>query len=274
MTFNAIESSVQSASPVELYEIEYGPKRLLYTDQEDPYVHLSKTYLPMIPLKRTQFEESAELARNDITVTVPRNAPPAELFRIYPPSQEVSITISKIHRTDPDQEARALWTGRILNARWQGAFAELYCENLFASFRRRGLRRVYQRQCDHDLYGPSCRASKPAFRVIASLSAVDGVFVTAPQFDDISSNWFQGGFLEWERETDVWEKRWLRFHSGDTVEMLEPILGLAPGALVNVYPGCAHDKAACNTKFSNILNYGGFTDLPRKNPFNTTSGAF
>lgn len=272
MTYSAIESSRQLGSPVELLEFQYGFNLFRYTNQDRPYVVLSKTFLPVQKLERTALEESTELARNDLTITVPRDLPIAELFRVYPPSEEVSVTLYRVHRNDPDQEMETLWVGRVLNARWHGAAADLHCENLFTSFKRKGLRRLYQKACPHVLYGQACRVDRSLFRVVASVTAIDGAVVTAP--NALTDGWFAGGFIEWEKTPDNWERRWIKDHVGDEITLNQPIHDLVVGASLDLYPGCAHDKVDCDDKFNNILNYGGFTDIPQKNPFNTSSGAF
>ncbi len=272
MTFEAHENSKQGATPVELYEIEYGPMIFRLVNSDTPYVYLSKDYTA-VQIKRTAVEETSELGKNDLTVTVPRDNPVAELFRIYPPSQEVSITVYRVHRTDTDQERKTVWVGRILTCKWRGAWADLHCENLFTSFRRKGLRRRFQRACPHVLYGPECRAPKASFLTVATITVVDGPVLNSAEFDALPAGWLPGGILEWERSADLWELRTIKDHLDDEITLNQSIVGLVAGATVNVYPGCAHDKADCVGKFNNILNYGGFTDIPRKNPFGA-GGAF
>jgi uncharacterized phage protein (TIGR02218 family) len=272
MTYEALETSLQDATPIELYEFEYGPNRFLYTDLDTSYIYLSKEYLPL-QISHTPFEESVELARNNITVTVPRDAPIADLFRIYPPSEEVSLTIYRIHRTDPDQEIKVVWIGRVLNASWKGVRADLHCENLFTSFKRKGLRRLYQKACPHVLYGPDCRAVKGDSLVTVPVSGVDGSTVTSPSLTVEPAGLFPGGLLEWEKLPDVWERRRIKDQLGDAIVLAQPVYDLIGGALIDLYPGCAHDKVDCVGKFANILNYGGFTDITKKNPFGS-SGAF
>jgi hypothetical protein len=46
-----------------------------------------------------------------------------------------------------------------------------------------------------------------------------------------------------------------------------PIVGLQIGDSVEVYAGCDWLVQTCNGKFGNKNNFGGFPELPTKNPF-------
>jgi uncharacterized phage protein (TIGR02218 family) len=123
------------------------------------------------------------------------------------------------------------------------------------------------------LYGPECRANKAAFQTTAVLTGVTGAVITSPGFASFSDGYFAGGIFEWERSEDIWELRTIKDHVGESISLAQSIIGMSAGVTVNAFPGCAHDKTDCDLKFDNIENYGGFTDIPRKNPFGT-GGAF
>ena len=42
------------------------------------------------------------------------------------------------------------------------------------------------------------------------------------------------------------------------------------GQTVDVFAGCDHSLAICESKFANVINYGGFPFVPIKNPFNSS----
>lgn len=272
MTYEAYESSTQLGARVELYEFQYGITILRYTNQDDTYAYLGQEFLPTT-ITRPEIEESAELSRNNIKIRVPRDLPIADLFRVYPPSEEVTVKLYSIHRSDPDQQRLLDWDGRVLNATWYGSNAELHCENILTSFRRKGLRRPYQTMCPHDLYsqGPGlCNADKPGHKVVATLTALDGPFLTSATFDALEDGYFDGGILEWEEIADIWHYRRIKSHVGDQIELAQPIIQLVNGASVDAYPGCAHDMSTRGCfRFDNIKNYGG-TLVAKKNPFGSS----
>lgn len=57
-------------------------------------------------------------------------------------------------------------------------------------------------------------------------------------------------------------------NSGTTVTLRTPIRKeLAVGTRVSLYAGCSKLPEPCENKFNNTENYGGFADIPTKNPF-------
>ena len=42
-------------------------------------------------------------------------------------------------------------------------------------------------------------------------------------------------------------------------------------ALIDMAPGCDLRRDTCAAKFGNLLNFGGFPDIPGRNPFGGTS---
>lgn len=269
MTYDAVERSSELGSPVHLYEFQYGLRYLRYTNQDDTYTYLADDFLAT-NISHSPVEESAELARNNTKIQVPRDLAIAQLFRIYPPSEEVSIRIYRIHRSDVDQQRVLEWDGRVLNATWYSSRAELHCENILTSFKRKGLRRPYQKNCPHDLFSQGaglCNADKPAFKVPSTILTVNGPFITSAEIDVAEEGYFDGGILEWEVSPDNWELRHIKIHIGDQIELAQPLENLEPGTVVDLYPGCAHDESnkGCH-RFNNIKNYGG-VPIASKNPF-------
>ena len=42
-------------------------------------------------------------------------------------------------------------------------------------------------------------------------------------------------------------------------------------AVIDMAPGCDLRRDTCAAKFGNLLNFGGFPDIPGRNPFGGTS---
>lgn len=267
MTFNTYETSRQDGSPVELYDFSIGFTHYRYTSADRDLVFSGETFVKET-LERTEFEETDDLARANITVTVPRTFPVAEEFRVAPPSYPILLNVWRIHVGDT--ERKLVWAGRVLNATWEGVSASLHCESILTSMQRPGLRRLYQRQCPHVLYGNACGVSDVANRVVSAVFTASGTVVTVTA-GDVSSvggdGYFDGGFVEAEVSPGVYGRRAIKTQVGDVLTLTHPIPGLTVGAVVDVYPGCDHTLATCHAKFANSANYGGFPYVPRKNPF-------
>jgi len=266
MTFATYETSIQSGAPIELYEFEVGPTIHRYCSGPDDYVYLTKTF-DGVQISRTDVDESGELPKDGITITVPRDAAIAEEFRIAPPSDVVLVSVYRLHVTDADIERKLFWTGRVLNCEWKGAVAELTCQSIYTALKRPGLRRLYQRQCPHVLYGPACGLVDTAYKATIVLDTVSGTTITAAAIGAQADGHFAGGMIEWESSPGRYERRGIKSHVGSAVTLTHAILELPAGASVSIWPGCDHSIATCQSKFGNILNYGGFPYFKTKNPF-------
>jgi len=266
MTYSVYEESAYSGQPVELYEFQRGVDYWRFTSADEDRTYNAQTFT-WTPITRSTLDETSELNRTNLEITVQRDNPVAELFRLYPPGAVVTVKIWRLHRGDTD--AALVWMGRVLNCEWlAGGEAVLHSEPAYTSIRRNALRRHYQRQCPHVLYGPACRVNQAAFKVTGTVAVLNGSSVQINAAGGYDDGHFAGGFIEWNSSAGVSDNRLITDHTSVTLVMAAPIIGLAVGDTVNLYPGCDHTLNTCNTKFSNHLNYGGCPYIPLKNPFN------
>lgn len=270
MSFNNIETSVDQGEPIELYKFTYGdqPDQVYgYTDGEQPVVFNTIEYRP-IPIQRGQISISGTLDKAALTVKLPGSSEIPEMFRVYSPSTVINLEIYQGHANDPDKQFLLCWSGRVLNCRWVKREASLTCEPITTSLKRPGLRRNYQYGCPHVLYDPtSCRASKAAATVEATVQAIDGTLVSL----SVAGNEdYEGGVVEWRQPNGRREIRTVvRVISGAYLLSGSPI-GLMGGMKVNLSKGCDHSLAGC-AKHDNIPNFGGFPWIPLKNPMSNSS---
>lgn len=273
MTYDARESSVQEGAPVELYEfVRNGsgssPTQYFYTSAEQDFTVESQLYTSA-SIQRTAVETNTEQARNSLKLTVPRNFDVAELFRGHPPTDIIAVTVRRFHRGE-ESDMAVIWIGRVLNCSFEGARAILTCEPVSISLKRQGLRRLYQKQCPHVLYGPGCLVDKTLHDHVTVITAVDGVTVTV---ESLLAKPYAGGYLEFEDVDGNLERRFIRSASGNVLTLNFPFGNDIQSSdfVVVVYPGCNHTMPVCDTVYSNIPNYGGVSPYtPQKNPFDGT----
>jgi uncharacterized phage protein (TIGR02218 family) len=164
-----------------------------------------------------------------------------------------------------------VWIGRVLNCEWRGGEAVLHSEPVYTSIRRNALRRHYQRQCPHVLYGAACGVNQTLFKTIGTVANISGSVIQVNAAGGFDDGHFAGGFVEWNSSAGVSDNRLITDHISVTLTLTAPIIGLAVGDTVNLYPGCDHTLSTCKNKFSNNLNYGGWPYLPLLNPFGLTT---
>lgn len=264
MTFDARETSADQGRPVEVYEFGRDYQRWRYTSADRDVTADTHVYLAR-PISRSAIEVSAEKARSGIKITAPRDLEVAELFRVAPPTLPITLVVRQYH--DGDGELATIWTGRVAGVEFNGAAANITCEPTFTALRRIGLRRAYQRQCPHVLYGAACGVNRESYRLNDAVESVSGAVVNVPGADGLPDGWFAGGYLEWEVALGIVERRFITEHVGAALTLASSAYGLAGGVAVRVFPGCDHLLATCESKFANVASYGGFPYFPQKNPF-------
>ena len=263
MTYAAIESSVQSGRPVELYEFMSGSTYYRYTSSDGDVAYGGHTYTA-VPIARGAVEATSETARLALEITCARDLPVLGLFSTIPPDEIVAVTLRRLHAGDG--EAITLWMGRILNVTWNSAAAEIHCESVYTSLKRVGLRRRFGKPCPHTLY--RCGVDRADFKATKTVSAIAGTTLTISSIG-VADGYFAGGYLEWT-SGGVVSQRAIRSQVGGVVTIGFPLPGLAAAASVDLYPGCDHTFATCAGKFGNGPNYGGMPHWPSKNPFDGT----
>lgn len=269
MSIDAYEASEQDAQPIELYEFTAGDAIHRYTSYHSDYLYAPLQNFVAASIKRSAIEDSPELARTPLDLTVARDFPIAELFRVVPPSYVVRLAVYRIHAGDTE---RALfWSGRVIDRAAEGSIAvTLHCEPVLTGLKRVGLTRKYSRACPHVLYGAGprkCNVDRATYSVTATLSAVSGTILESATFALQPDGYYAGGEMLWAADAGRTEFRGIKRHVGDEIEITHPVPDLAALQDVVVSAGCTHEMTVCDTRFGNSLNYGGFIATPQKNPY-------
>lgn len=281
MSYDSNELSVQSGAPVELYDFVQDVVEWHYTSAELLALTVGGTAYTSASIERDEIASTAEKARNTLKLTVPRNFAVAELFRVAPPSEVITVTVRRIHRADVSaspQDLVVMWVGRVLTCEFAGAKATLICEPITVSLARTGLRRVYQVTCPHVLYGEGCTLDKADFDHGTTVLALDGNDLTVATVASGVS--YAGGFVTWVNDDGITERRFIETTTAYTygsptvtsavLTLMQPFVGLSVSDAVTIYPGCDHTLDTCDTVFGNAENYGGQPYFPEKNPFAIT----
>lgn len=285
MTFDAIERSRYKGRPINLFLVRYGETAsayYAYTDCERPIWHQGIQYLP-IAIARGKINVTGTMDKQTLEVRCTRNVQMAELFRVFPPSRVVNITIMQGHVSDPDAEFLVVWTGRVIGSQRTEKEVILNCEPVATSMKRVGLRRHYQYSCPHVLYGNQCRANKEAAKTTITINAISGNILITPiagwAATPALAKKFLGGLMEWRSSTGDIEVRSIIkvFADGSSFMVNGALRDLAVGDQADVFLGCNHaakftpegalaPETDCHFLHANMQNFGGCPFIPRKNP--------
>lgn len=275
MSFEQLEKSPRHGAPVELYRFDTGGGIILgYTDAETDIVYAGDTY-DAVPVARDGIQLTGTLDQAEIEVSLPRTAALVDLFRVFPPSYVVWLTIYHGHLSDrvASPEFLSIFTGRVINLKIIGLEARLTVVSAITSVRRPGLRRHYQRGCPLVLYGPVCRAAKVA-RLVTRVDSNTFNSVVGEPIGDLGAelNEFLGGTIEWETAVGRQEIRNVygigQVPNSTRIELVlsGPIETMPIDAVFSLYLGCDHVESVCQNRFNNMVNYGGQPWIPLKNP--------
>lgn len=271
MSYNDTEQSIDSGSPVELYEFVYQNQYIRLTTAATPQVYAAATYQPF-PFKRGPFSTQATTVDQPLDLVAHKDFPPAQLFRVQAPSAVVELTVRRFHTIDGSGMFIVCWTGTALSADWSSpSEVTLHCESDLSAMNRLGLRRPWSYGCPYVLYGDGCDLLAADFAIFVDNFALTGRTLFVSAFSTYAPNYFAGGYIEYANPlTNITEVIDVASDASGTLQLSLTPYGLAEAGQFTVYPGCAHNPPDCTDKFDNYDNYGGQPDIPGINPFGGT----
>lgn len=217
MTYNAREYSAEEGAPVLLVTFALGDKVWRFARADQDLQHGGEVYTaPPGGIEPTRLRDSSETRKNEVTLTVDRSFPIAELWRVAPPTAIVGARLVQIHQDEP--EDAVAWLGHVSNVAWIGeARAEITLSPGAMAMKSNGLRRLWQRSCSHVLYGPKCRLSRWGAPTEAVVTEVDGSVITAPELAGAPG--LASGRLSWIGAGGVPRAALILSHAGDTITL-------------------------------------------------------
>lgn len=240
-----------------------------FTSGNQTITYLTKSYTPTA-ISRSNIDSRKELVRANLDIKVSLTNPAALRWMSDNGENIVSVTVFERTRSGV---FNVIWKGRLVSIIPGMEDITLKFESIFTSLRRPGLRARYQRSCRHALYGRGCRLNPETFADTVSLTARSGNVVTIPLAASKPSGYYTGGML---RSPDG-VLSYVIDHAGQLITLqrisFSLISAITAGfpVTVKLYPGCDLSRATCDSKFNNILNYGGFDFIPQKNPMGGSS---
>lgn len=273
-SYSEFEKSFELGMPVELYDISYSGNTWHFTTNVEPVTIGTVTYKP-IPIERGETEQNSDAKKANIEIKISTDTELADIFKITPPSDPVTITVRQYHAmagvSYADLQTAVIWKGRIINVSWEDRKMVLTSESVFSSLLRVGNTRKYSRQCTHTLYGNGCTLDREKFSVKAVALKLVGTTINIPHGKE--ANWFAGGYLTYRNaQTGSTERRAIISSTKVTVTVAAFPLGVQEGVTeMTLYAGCNHTINQCDKKFNNNENYGGQPYIPIHKPFGGSS---
>lgn len=303
MSFAQKEESRAEGEPVALYYFRYGSGSGSFYACTDSEHEISAPgsiageaveYTPTT-IMRKNITASGTLDKATIEISVPRDHPITDKFRIFPPSVVVSCVIRQGHLGELSNDYPPVWVGRVVGFSFEGSVAILALEPFSTSMRRSGLRRTYQYTCPHVLYAAgTCNADESAATTAVTIDGVvgaDQLTLPAAWFGAIDINKYLTGTVKWTTDEGNDEVRMiLNIVGARDVTMDGPATGLTGGNSVQIALGCNRQNGVpgvgdangdcfnlhveTGTGDPNSKNFGGQPWIPVTNPISVSSSIY
>jgi len=269
MTYAANDLSVSNGEPVEFYRFT-GPFGVFrYTTSHDAETLNGEQYLPLPGLRRTAIETGSvidTLTTNDISV--PCDCELALLYNYGLTPRTLNVTVYRAHRGDDWATDYSIeWTGIGTGYSVTNDVATISTGSVLQALLNGNLSSVYyQRICNHTLFDARCKAVRADFTVTATVTHAIGQLIT------VDNDGFGDGNLTIGTITllRTGEERSIVSNVSDVIKIGYQFIDIQVGDTVELTQGCDHLKLGhCTTRFNNVANYGGFDDVPVKNPFDS-----
>ena len=286
MPYAILESSPAEGRPYYLYQFVEGDQVWRFTSRAADWSSAASEGETIsweaATISHGDVVQTSEIERGRLELTWPLSHPFARRFLAPLGNRPVTLTIFRGHEQAPG-ETVAHWKGRVVGAEVEGVQILLQAESVFSTLRRAGVRAKYQRLCRHALYGRGCGLDIAFHWLTGTVTATSGsaLTVTIPEAAGHPDGWFRGGVLRLDAELGF-----ITGHAGASLTLSRPMPELAAAlaapeldpvtdtplpVLADIAPGCDLRAATCAAKFGNLANFGGFPEIPGRNPFGGSS---
>lgn len=279
MSFSTLEESIELGRPILLYRAARETKTWFYCDADREVLYQDNVYSPL-PIFSTSIRATGDAKSDNVNITLPSTAELSIYLDRYPISATVMLSIFRVHAVENSTtgsitvepllvDAKCLWVGELSSVQRPSQLKRvLVCSTLSATLLRGGVRLVWERTCPHMLYGRGCLVNKDDFQqALSDVAVVNGVTISSDDLALHEDGWFSGGFVVWEDETGIYENRGIETHAGSSITIFGGTRGMDGKSGFIAYPGCSRIDTVCDSKFGNILNYGGINKMQGKSPF-------
>lgn len=257
--------------PIELYKFYNNAGAWYFTSSDRDVEFEGNTYVSTT-ISRTEIESKASIRRENLDISVAMNNEMAQNFMQYMPD---SVTLVVLY-IQSSVGTFIGWKGRLQATSPSKSSVKLTCESVFTSMQRIGLRQQYQRGCRHMLYDETgCTIDKDLYKVTETAISCNAYRVSfAGTIPPGETGYYTGGIIEYAgaMRAIINHDAANGFSINEQFPALVAALAANPGGVsVNLYPGCDRSKDMCRTRFMNYENYGGFPEIPLRNPLDGNS---
>ncbi len=253
--FSTAERS--GGSPSEYYTIQRGTQVWRYAAGDASATIDGTDYLPA-HITRDAIGQKKDTPGLQCVVTLRLDLGAAQALMVESPSR-TSVTIQRAQSAgDP---IKAILRGEVVSLKFIDDSVELTVATIEHHFKTLIPKILVQRTCPHALYGYSCGVNKADFGVETTITNIVGHVITVAA--SASDHAWRNGMLQLASG----ELLFIADHTTSDITVWSAIpADVAVDDAVIVYRGCDKLFATCESVFDNAANFGGFPNLPNRNP--------
>lgn len=265
MSYESLEESVSDSRPIECYKFIGSQGRVyLYTSANTSVSLGGQRYSP-IAITRSRIKTATN---EDSDVTLELEIPfDTEVCLDYayaqvPPKLELEVYRKQGRGTESDYVL--YWNGVVRGFDVRGRIASISVPSMASLALSTSVPNVYfQAPCNHILYNSRCGVSAAANKVDRVVGGASSQTILLDASAGANGD-FRAGEIVNNRSL---ERRLVLDNVGVSITIGFPFFDIRPGDPVSIYKGCDHTVSTCHTKFNNVINFGGFPNVPADNPF-------
>lgn len=268
-TFAQLEGGRYSR-PADIYRFDYGAEVFRFTSANETIVFNGATYVPLEIKRSAPTMNPRERKNTTVDLESLASARPFNDFLGIQPAQKLTCIITRLQLDEGTDASPTpapipttgfiIFDGYVTSVAFEGRTCKIHMNPFNEQFSREVPRYKYQSLCNHVLYDGFCQLDKNTYKQAGLVNGESGNTISVNGFIGTA---FVGGYVQNEAGNDY---RMIIDHSGDTFTLLLPFRSIL-GETVTAFQGCDHSVQTCKTKFSNVVNFGGFPLVPGTNPF-------
>jgi len=266
MTFLSDESSIEGSQPLEGIELILPAVTYrLATGTRD--VSIGGFTYTAYPSNRGEVRIGSSDNGADLIISVPLAHPvPQRYLAIGVPPRRISVIV---HRKQTGGDSEVIWRGDVTSMGVEGQVALLRVPARVVEILQRRLPTIsVGRSCPHVLYDANCKVVRPPHTESRTLIDVNGRIVKV-DFLPVPDQWARFGEILHQISG---ERMTIQDQVGTTITMQLPIYGASVGDAVQIFAGCDHTIAYCDSNFLNRANFGGAPQLNSVDPIKAPAG--
>lgn len=268
MSFDENERSVSQNRPIDLYTIT--TPTVTYRMTSYPVdVSFGGNVFTATTMSRGDQQVTQDPTGRELIVYLPITHPLVQRWAASGiPEHAITVTLQRLQAVSGQAEQQ--FSGFATGLNVQGHVATLRCPSVTDDALRVRLPVIRaQKLCNHVLFNSRCSpvpgidgpgeisfSLEVAF--VAQAIAPGLVTVTVDSVIGNPDGWFSYGKIA---HPATLQKRTILQQFGTLLTIDLPLIGVTPGNMVILVPGCAHDVVTCRDKFSNVKNFGGFPEV-------------